>query len=187
MTDPNPIGRRDLLGLALLGAGAVRAAGLPEPQRVPWPARQRPPTLELPLLDGPACSLKDQAGRVVVANFWASWCEPCRSELPSLELLASRHEAQGLVVVTINFRETEGTIRRFLAQQPLSLPVLRDVDGSAARAWGVKLYPTTLVFGRDGRPVFSVPGEADWMADPVRRWVTDLLQQSPPSPRRNSP
>lgn len=184
MTPPHHPTRRALLGLACLG-GAAQAAGLPAPQRLAWPARQPVPPLELPQLDGPAWRLAEQRGRVVVVNFWASWCEPCRSELPSLELLAARHEAQGLVVVTVNFRETEGTIRRFLAQQPLSLPVLRDIDGSTARAWGVKLYPTTVVIDRGGRPAFTVPGEADWSADPVRGWVTALLPESPIPTRRN--
>jgi thiol-disulfide isomerase/thioredoxin len=159
---------------ALGGPGAAHAAG---PERRPWPPRAPLPSppLALPLLDGGRWALADSRGKLVVANFWASWCEPCRAELPSLELLAARHEAQGLQVVTINFRETEGAMRRFLAQMPIGLPLARDVDGAAAKAWGVRLFPTTFVFGRDGRPVFSVRGEADWGAEPARGWIAAAL------------
>ena len=163
-----------IVGIGGLGLhGIARAAG---PERRPWPPRAPlPPPLVLPLLDGGRWALAESRGKLVVANFWATWCEPCRAELPSLELLAARHEAQGLQVVTINFRETEGAMRRFLAQMPLGLPLARDVDGAAAKAFNVRLFPTTFVFGRDGRPLFSVRGEADWGAEPARGWIAAAL------------
>lgn len=168
--------RRRLLAAAaaaaLMPALPAKAAA---PVRKPWPAGARVPPVVLPLLEGGTWQLAEARGQVVVANFWASWCEPCRAELPSLELLAARHEGQGLQVVTINFRETEGTMRRFLAQMPVGLPLLRDVDGAAAKAFGVKMFPTTFAFGRDGRPVFSVSGELDWGQEPARGWIAELL------------
>ncbi|MCP5271212.1 MAG: TlpA family protein disulfide reductase [Burkholderiaceae bacterium] len=141
----------------------------------PWPAGQATPALSLPAWQGPALSLAAARGRIVLLNFWASWCEPCLAEMPSLELLAARHAAQGLDVWAVNHRETDGAIDRFMARSGLSLPVLRDRDGAAARAFGVRIFPTTVVIGRDGRAAFSVVGETDWTGPQARQWVSALL------------
>ena len=114
-------------------------------------------------------------GQVVVLNFWASWCEPCRAEMPSLELMAERHKGDRLQVLAVNFRETDGTIRRFLEQTDFSLPILRDADGAAARAWQVRIFPSTVVIGRDGRAAFTVVGEVDWGGAEARAWIAPLL------------
>jgi len=170
---PSSLMRRRLLA-ALSLAAMLPSAGA-EVLRRPWPAKTAAPPLALPTLDGPPWSLADAKGRVCVVNFWASWCEPCRTELPSLELLAQRHERDGLVVVAVNFRETDAAVRRFVDRMPTTLPLLRDTDGAVNRAWQVRIYPTTFLIGRDGRPRFSIVGEADWNADPVRSWVAAQL------------
>lgn len=159
------------LGLAL--AQRVRAEAAPS--RRPWPRGTATPALELPDLDGRAWRLAERRGRVVALNFWASWCQPCREEMPSLELMAQRHEAEGLEVVALNFKEGGGTIRRFLETTPLGLPVLRDADGLAARAFGVRIFPSTVFIGRDGRAAFTVVGAADWTVEPARSWVRALM------------
>jgi len=120
-------------------------------------------------------SLASARGQVVLLNFWASWCQPCRAEMPSLELLAERHTRDRLQVMAINFRETDGAIRRFLAQTDCSLPILRDIDGGAARDWGVRVFPSTVAIGRDGRAIFTVVGELDWTGPEARTWVAPLL------------
>lgn len=168
--------RRLLVAAAGLGA-ALPAAGAAEPeQRRDWPAGKPTPALALAGWDGGApFRLAEARGQVVVLNFWASWCEPCRAELPSLELLAQRLESERVQVLAANFRETDGTIRRFLAQQPMTLPIQRDPDGAAARAFQVRIFPTTVVFGRDGRAAFTVTGELDWTGPQARRWLAPLL------------
>lgn len=169
---------RATLGLLALPAGVVgpaHAADTPAPQ--PWPAARPTPALQLPQHQGPTWSLAAQRGRVLLLNFWASWCEPCRSEMPSLELLAQRHEAERFDVVAINHRETDAAIARFLALMPITLPILRDADGGAARAFGVRIFPTTVAIGRDGRAAFSVVGEADWNGPDARRWLAPLLNK----------
>ena len=135
------------------------------------------PPLVLPALDGPAWNLATAKGQVVALNFWAGWCEPCRTEMPSLELLAERHSADGLVVMAVNYREGEATIQRFLERMPITLPIVRDADGSAALAWGVRVFPTTVLVGRDGRPAFSVIGELDWTGAQARQWLAPLLER----------
>lgn len=169
------LSRRQLLAGASLCAAAWPARADAATLRRPWPAGQATPPLALPLLDGGTWMLSGARGKVVAINFWASWCEPCRAEMPSLELMATRHEPEGLVVVAVNFKESEATMRRFRDQAQLTVPLLRDADGAVAKAWQVRIFPTTLLVGRDGRARFSVAGEADWSAAPARQWVTELL------------
>lgn len=178
--DRSPAGR--VTRRALLHTGAAAALGAPwasraepPPQRVDWPRRKPVPALELPGLDGPGWRPADARGRVTLLNFWASWCEPCRSEMPSLERLAAAHAADGLVVLAVNFREYDATLRRYLAGAPLALPVLRDADGAAARALGVRIFPSTVALDRAGRIAFTLVGAADWQAPPVRGWIATLL------------
>jgi len=168
------LGRRALLALA----GAAAVAPLPlaaEALRRPWPKGRATPAVALPGFEGPAWSLASAKGQVVLLNFWASWCEPCRSEMPSLELLAQRHEKDGLQVMAVNFRETDAALRRFMQSLPISLPILRDSDGAVARAFEVRIFPSTVAIGRDGRARFSVIGELDWTGPEARQWVAELL------------
>ena len=166
---------RRLFGAGLaLWALPLAAQHAPKPQ--PWAPGRPVPALELPGFDGPTWRLSDARGQVVLLNFWASWCEPCRSEMPSLELLAERFEKERLTVVAVNHRETDASIRRYLAQWPITLPIVRDADGAAARAWGVRIFPTTIAIGRDGRPGFVVIGEVDWTGAEARRWLAPLLK-----------
>lgn len=168
--------RRRLVTTALaLGALPLQAQE-PGPKPQAWPPGRAVPALDLPGFDGPAWRLADARGQVVLLNFWASWCEPCRAEMPSLELLAERHVKDRLAVVAVNFRETDASIRRYLAQWPITLNIVRDADGAAARAWGVRIFPTTVVIGRNGRPVFTVTGEVDWTGAEARRWLQPLLE-----------
>lgn len=178
MTLPS-LHRRQLTTTLLLGGLAWRTAQAAETdaaQRRPWPARQPTPALTLPSHEGPPWTLAQARGKPVLLNFWASWCEPCRSEMPSLELLAQRHEAQGLQVMAVNFRETDSAVKRFVESTQLSLPILRDADGAAARAFGVRVFPSTVGIDRHGRTLFVVVGEVDWLGAQARQWTAPLLQ-----------
>jgi thiol-disulfide isomerase/thioredoxin len=159
------------LALPLLAPGRAHAAH----EARPWPAGKPAPALALQDLDGKAWSLAGLKGRAVVINFWATWCEPCRAELPSLEALAARHGRDGLVVLTVNYQESVAAIERFLAIAPLSLPVLLDRDGQAARAWTPRIFPSTVLVGRTGRPSLLVVGEVEWAGAAAGEWVKPLL------------
>lgn len=168
--------RRHLLAALALAAGLpARAADPSGARHQPWPRGRPTPGLTLPVWGGREWSLAQARGRVVVLNFWASWCAPCLTELPSLELLAQRHEGDGVDVLAVNFRETDGALRRFLDRNSLSLPVLRDADGGAAKAWQVRIFPTTVVIGRDGRAAFTVTGECDWGGADARAWMAAVV------------
>jgi thiol-disulfide isomerase/thioredoxin len=141
----------------------------------PWPTGKPAPALGLTDLDGKAWNLSALQGQVVVLNFWASWCEPCRAEMPSLELLAAQHERNGLTILAVNYKEPLPTIKRFLDVLPFSLPILLDRDGDAASDWTPRVFPTTVLINRDGVPQQSVIGELDWMDDTGRALVEPLL------------
>lgn len=169
------LSRRALLGTAAaLCLPAARAAEDAPPQ--PWRAGRPVPPLDLPGHGGPGFRLSEARGQAVLLNFWASWCEPCRTEMPSLELMAERHARDGLRVWTVNHKETAAAIDRFLALMPIGLPILRDADGAASRAWGVRMFPTTVFIGRDGQPLCTWTGEVDWQAPAARQQVQQLLR-----------
>jgi thiol-disulfide isomerase/thioredoxin len=115
----------------------------------------------------------EQLGHAVLLNFWASWCEPCRDELPSLVRLAGREP--GLRVVAVDYREPADAVRRFVAATPLPLPVALDADGAAAKAFDVHAFPSTVAIAADGRVRFVAMGECDWTDERSGRWVDELL------------
>ena len=160
--------RTVMLGLPLLSR-LVQAEGV----KRPWPQDKSTPVLDLP-----GFRLADARGKVVLLNFWASWCPPCRDELPSLELLEAALEPQGFMVVAVNYRETDAALKRFLDVMPSSLRIVRDADGGVARAFGARVFPTSVLIGRDGRALFSVVGDMEWNRDPARSWIAPYLKGS---------
>ena len=144
----------------------------------PWPAARPVPELELADLDGKPWKLAAHAGQVVVLNFWATWCEPCRLEMPSLAAMAARLKPQGLIVCAVNYRESVELIRQFLEKMPFKATILLDADGDAATDWTPRVFPTSVLIGRNGRPNASVLGDLDW-GGPVAKELLDPLLAAP--------
>ena len=165
-----PSTRRRLLCASLAATAVLALQGRARAANVvrPWPAGKPTPPLGLTDTEGKAWKLAALQGQVVMLNFWATWCEPCRAEMPSLELLATRHERAGLTVLAVNYQETLPVIKRFLELQPILLPILLDRDGVAAAAWTPRVFPTTVLIDRAGVPRTQVLGELDWMGGGAR-------------------
>jgi cytochrome c biogenesis protein CcmG, thiol:disulfide interchange protein DsbE len=109
-------------------------------------------SMALPVLDAAGKrSLASYRGKVVVLNFWASWCTPCRTETPLLERLQRRIASRGGTVLGVNYRDTTGDAMAFTRQFGLSYPSLRDVDGQLAQDYGTRALPETFVINRDGK------------------------------------
>jgi cytochrome c biogenesis protein CcmG, thiol:disulfide interchange protein DsbE len=119
------------------------------------------PTLALPLLQGNGDrTLADYRGRIVVLNFWASWCDPCRAEAPLLEQAQRKLGGNG-TVLGVTYRDTTPDSLGFVRQYGLTYPSLRDVDGKLAQSYGTKALPETFVIDRNSRIVGVSRGEID--------------------------
>jgi thiol-disulfide isomerase/thioredoxin len=167
--------RRHCLRIALGFPAAVAAfAGVAQSIRKDWPRKKATPPLQLPTVDERSWRLADESGHPVLLNFWATWCEPCRAEMPSLEQLAQAQQQAGLRVIAVNYREGEPAVHRFVGNMGLKLPVVRDADGAAARAFGINIFPSTVAIDREGRTRFIVVGEMDWAGASGRDVLRDL-------------
>jgi cytochrome c biogenesis protein CcmG, thiol:disulfide interchange protein DsbE len=125
--------------------------------------RPAAPALELPLLvrEG-TFSLDSLRGKAVVVNFWASWCEPCKSEAPLLEQAWQRYRDEGLVVVGVDAQDFTKDAKGFAERYEITYPTVHDGAGSTLGRWGVVGFPETFFVGRDGRLVGEkVSGELD--------------------------
>jgi thiol-disulfide isomerase/thioredoxin len=160
--------------LAASAGAATTAQAEPGYDAQPWPRKQPVPSGSMTDMQGSEWRLPALRGRAVLLNFWASWCEPCKEEMPSLQALADRH-ADRLVVLTINLKESPEAIARFVRSSGLRLPVVRDADGSLARAWGVRIYPSTVLIDPQGRVRRVVRGGLDWAGEEGLTLVEPLL------------
>jgi cytochrome c biogenesis protein CcmG/thiol:disulfide interchange protein DsbE len=135
------------------------------------------PRLTLPRLEGEApASLSDYRGRVVVLNFWASWCLPCGDESPLLQRWHKRIRPQGGTVLGINVLDVSSDARAFVREYGLTYPILRDGSGDSGEDYGVVGYPETFVIDRRGRIAAVTRGPVD-DAD-LRRQVLPLLEEA---------
>ncbi|MDR0588931.1 MAG: TlpA family protein disulfide reductase, partial [Spirochaetaceae bacterium] len=116
----------------------------------------------LPLLNGTTLNTKDLRGKVVFLNFWATWCGPCRAEMPSMETLYRRFKHQGLEFLAVNLQESRRVVTTFMDQMALSFPAALDQQGSIGAVYGVMAIPTTYIVDREGRIVARVSGSLNW-------------------------
>jgi len=143
---------------ALLAAGTLPShAG----ELAPWTGGVTPP-LAARTLAGDEIRLPDFAGRVVLVNFWATWCAPCVAEMPSLQRLRERLGAQRAEVIAVNYQENAARIEPFMRKLGLAFPAVRDHDGALRKAWNVTVFPSTFVIAPDGRVAYVAVGEIDW-------------------------
>ena len=180
--------RHALAAFAALWMPAARAAASgsagPGYDAQPWPRGRALPAIPAMDMAGQSVSLPALRGKAVLINFWASWCEPCRAEMPSLQALAAREKAQ-LVVLTINLKESPEAIARFVQSTGLTLPVLRDPQGDTARAWGIKIYPSTVLLDSAGQVRSVVRGALDWAgAEGEALWRPLLRAEPQRAPKR---
>lgn len=137
---------------------------------------QAPAPMVLADIAGREVDLASLRGEVVLVNFWATWCEPCREEMPSLQRLQNKFGARGFRVVTVNVGEGALRIRQFLERTPVSLTMLRDADSDVMKAWRVRMLPASFLIDRKGMLRYQIVGEADY-EDPVQQApVLELLK-----------
>ena len=172
-----PEGRMKVDHLALLGPG---------PEEASLEVGDQAPPLRTSLLAGGAFDLADELGQIVVIDFWATWCQPCRAALPRLQALSERLDELELPVrvLTVNTSERapdrealRALVQAACTELGLGLPVLMDIEGTVAREWGVSALPTTIVVDQEGRVAFVHQGAG---ADFIDRLEVELRQLVPP-------
>jgi peroxiredoxin len=138
-----PPQRRRLLALA-----ALAAAGIAQASVAP---RAPAPDFTLRQIDGPNLRLGEQRGRVVMVNFWATWCGPCRVELPQLARLHEKYAAAGFLMLGVNIDDDPAQARSLAARLGLKFPVLLDTDKKVVGAYDLNAMPASVLIDRDGR------------------------------------
>ena len=120
--------------------------------------------------------LTDYRGKVVFLNFWATWCGPCRYEMPSMEKLYNEFKGDGLEILAINLGETAPVVKEFMEEYNLSFPVLLDKDNSVARIYGARSIPTTYLIDREGNILGMAVGAREWDSDALRELFREIVK-----------
>jgi len=147
------------------------------------PARTAPPSFGGSTADGRPVSLAALRGRVVLVNFWASWCLECRPEMPVLERLHRELGPRGLAVVGVNARESRRAVSQYADELGLTFPLVMDPDGKIGVLYGVAALPATFLVARDGRAVGFAIGPRQWGGAPARALFDALLAEPAPPVR----
>ena len=154
-----------LLALAVVTSPVLAGTGLPAPD------------FSLPDSNGTTVSLKDFDGQVVLINFWASWCGPCREEMPLLEALHERYAPLGFTMLGVNVEEDSSAADQFLRGVSVSFPILYDRENNVSKLYDVIAMPSSVLVGRDGRIHFIhhgyEPGKENEYQDQIRALVRE--------------
>ncbi len=169
-----------LLGCLLAGMASVQAAnhqlrgGFSVSYKSP-----AAPQLRLKDVDGRQYDLSAMQGRVVVINFWATWCPPCIEEMPTIQNLWADTHASGLEVLAVNVGEPVEAIRAFLAdfEPKLEFPVLLDPQGEAFQTWRVRGLPKTFVVDKRGNIIYEAEGGRDMNSEHIRERLQVLIDE----------
>ena len=146
--------------------------------------RAAPSALALLDLDGKPHTLADYKGRVVLINFWASWCPPCRAEMPSMQRLKDAMKNEPFSILAVNMAETETEVRQFLKDikdmkdAKLDFTILMDKDGKALKEWKLFVFPTSYVLDAEGKLRYSLLGSVEWDESDTLKKIEALLPQA---------
>lgn len=140
------------------------------------------PDFKLADLDGETHSLASYQGKPLIINFWATWCPPCRAELPSMNRAWQKIKGEGINMIAVNVGESEDTVFAFMGQYPIDFTVLLDETGEIINQWPIKGLPTTFVLNKEGKLVYRAIGGRAWDSDELLNMVRQL--KSEPLQRR---
>ena len=167
---------RRLLAVLAVGLWWIAGAGA-----AGFETRAASPAPELKAHDlaGTPRTLADYRGKVVLLNFWATWCPPCQREMPSLERLRTKMAGRPLEIVAISSAETPDEVNAYLSKMKLGFPVLLDTDSSNTRRWKVFALPTTFVLDAEGRVRHVLTGPTEWDEGEALAVAESMLAESP--------
>lgn len=164
--------------VSILLGWSLTAYTFAEQTLTPIPGNVLAPDFALRDTHGELHHLSDYRGKPVIVNFWATWCPPCREELPSMNRAWHTIEEQGIAMLAINMGEDEDTIFIFSADYPTDFPILMDQTGEVIEQWPVKGLPTTFVIAPDGTIAYRAIGSREWDAKELLDSVR-ALRESP--------
>lgn len=153
-----------------LSASSASISGAPR-------AESAAPDFTLFNMQGKPVSLADYRGKVVMLNFWASWCPPCRAEMPSMERLYGRMKGRDFELLAINVEDNgQSAVAAFSKKIPISFPVLLDNAQYVSRLYRVGGIPHTFIINKDGEIVRQVTGARDWNSPAIMEFLTSLTK-----------
>ena len=120
-------------------------------------------------------SLSKQRGKVVFLNFWATWCPPCRAEMPSMEVLYRKLKGKDFEMMAVSVDRSISVVQKFVEKHNLNFPVLHDKKMAVSRMYGVYGYPTTLLIDKTGKVAFKMIGARDWTDKRVVAQIETLM------------
>jgi len=137
------------------------------------------PDFTLKDLKGTEVNLKEFRGKVILLNFWATWCSPCRIEIPSMVELYKRYKDKGLEIIGVNLDKLgKSEVEKFSLEHKINFPVLLNPSGDAAARYGVVVLPTTVFLDRYGKIKGRISGAVDWTAETNLKTIETLLELS---------
>ena len=143
----------------------------------PVSPRTMAPAFSLFDIDGKKHHLKNYRGKVVIINFWATWCPPCRLEIPSMQRAWKKLKNKNVAMLAINIGENDDTIFTFSAEYEMDFPILMDKDSRVIRSWPVSALPTTYVVDRKGRLAYRAIGDRQWDNKELIKLILNLTKE----------
>jgi peroxiredoxin len=128
-------------------------------------------------MDGKTINLKDYRGKVVLLNFWASWCPPCVHEMPSMAALKTQLKGQDFEILAANLAEDKAAINAFVKSHPVNFPILLDPKGSAVKEWKVFAYPSSYLIDKKGQIRYALFGGYEWTSPAAMHAIEQLLKE----------
>ncbi len=174
-----------LISFLCLGSGQLHAQASRTPsidfKAVPKleEIKDRPaaPDFALPSPEGKKFTLKDYRGKLVMVNFWATWCEFCRDEMPAMERLYREFKGQGFEVLAVNVKDKRGDALAFVKKLKLTYPIMIDPEGEVGLLYGAFGMPTTYLIDEKGIVLARLWGPADWYSAGARNLIKSLLER----------
>ncbi len=138
------------------------------------------PSLKLETLDGKSLDLKDELGKVVLVQFWATYCTPCRVEMPSMNKLIKKLEADKVPfkIIAVNMGETKAEVQKFVDAVKPEFTILLDSKGENVQAWNVFAAPSNFVIDTKGKIRYTLYGGVEWDSEEITKAIKDLAKES---------